>query len=86
MVDCGVLTGGVTLVCGVGAFTVAQTFPISYDSPVTLAILIAVAGAAFTVGTLLTGIRRDIKEIRWQLRHLPCEKRLDKKCDFDSKG
>ncbi len=81
MIDCGLLTGGVTLICGIGAFTLSQSFPISYDSPVTLAILIAVAGAAFTVGTLLTGIRRDIKEIRWQLRHLPCEKSQDYQCE-----
>ena len=61
----------------------AQASPISYDSPVTLAILFATVSAAFGVGTLLTGIRRDIKELQRTMTSRPCFKRGQCSIDHD---
>ncbi len=49
-----------------------QTIPIGDQTAVTLGLLCTAVAGAFTVGTLLTGIKRDIKELREAIHNLPC--------------
>ena len=55
-----------------GGKALAQASTLTYDSPISLAIMFAAITAAFTVGVVLTGIKRDIKDLRDKVNSLPC--------------
>ena len=63
-----------TLIGASGGRMLAQTLPVSDQTPVALGLLTVAVAFAFAVGVQLTGIKRDIKEVRGALRHLPCQK------------
>jgi hypothetical protein len=55
-----------------GGRAIAQASTLTYDSPISLAIMVASVTAAFAVGAVLTGIKRDIKELKGKISELPC--------------
>jgi len=63
-----------TLIGASSGRMLAQTLPVSDQTPVALGLLTVAVAFAFAVGVQLTGLKRDIKELRGDLAHLPCQK------------
>ena len=68
-------TAALVVITSVGGFlgmTLAQAVPIGDQTTITIGLVAGLATGAFYVGTVLTGIKRDIKELRGAIHSLPC--------------
>lgn len=57
-----------------GGWIMAQTAPwaVTEQTQVSLMVVVGAVGAAFSLGTILMGMKRDIRELKSTIQALPC--------------